>query len=797
MFTNYFKIAWRYLLKTKLYALVNILGLALGMTSCLLIGIYIFNELSFDHFNKNANRIVRATMDYNSGDAPNTTAMTGTKVGPQFKRTFPQVEAYVRTIKYPRVIGYKDKVFDEKRFLYADPAFFNVFSFKLLNGNAATVLDAPDKIVLTQSMSKKYFGDENPIGKTVTVGIKQLIVSGIAADAPNNSQIKFDFVSSFMGFSSAKEEKWWEANYITYLLLHNASDIPVLQKQVAGYMKTVSRDELKMTGANNYLTYHLEPFLKVHLYSSLEGLEPNNNILYIYILGIVAILILLIACVNYTNLSTAQAAGRSAEVGMRKVMGAGKMQVFYQFICESFLLTLIAVITGVVLSLILLPYFNQLSGQELTTGVLFHPVTIISLLLLAIIVAFMAGAYPAIVLSNGKIIQVLKSGFNFTGGSTLRKTLIVFQFTISIFLIIATIVILQQLSYVRNKDLGYDKEHILVLPVDRKMSPDYDAIRAAIASAPNVVSVAGAYETPTDIGWGDGMHKGTGDNEKSVTVNAFPVDEHIVKTLGLRIIAGSDYTNADVQQFDTSNGGENLHYTYMLNESAVKALGWTPQEAIGKTITKGRSGVVKAVIKDFHLHSFHEPINPLVVFLDKRMVLSMFVKISGKDVQSTLNSLQKVWKQRVTHRPFDYHFLDEEYDAMYKTEQRTAGVFTTFASLAILLACLGLFALTAYTMVQRTKEIGIRKVLGATIPDILSLVSKDFLKLVILALVIAVPVGYYATNKWLDNFSYKISITPWVFIIAGLATIIIAFITISAQAIKTAMANPVKSLRTE
>ena len=401
MLTNYFKIAWRYLVKSRLYATVNILGLALGMTSCLLIGVYIFHELSYDHFNKNADRIARVTMDYNSGDAATKTAVTGTKVGPQIKRTFPQVEEFVRLFKSSRVIGYREKLFDEKNFLYADPSFFHIFSFPLLSGNPATVLDAPDKIVLSQTMSKKYFAGEDPVGKTLKVGTKDMIVSGVAADVPGNSQIKFDFVASFMVLGAAKEEKWWEANYITYLLLHPSQPIPVLGKQLAAYMKQVSRDELKMTGTN-YLTYHLEPLTRVHLYSPLAGLEPNNNIVYIYILGMVALLILLIAGVNYTNLSTAQAAGRTGEVGMRKVMGAGKWEIFYQFICESFLLTGVAVVLSLVLSTLLLPYFNQLVGQDFEGRDLLNPVSITYLVTVAGIVALAAGAYPAFILSNGK-----------------------------------------------------------------------------------------------------------------------------------------------------------------------------------------------------------------------------------------------------------------------------------------------------------------------------------------------------------------------------------------------------------
>ncbi|HEX8315369.1 MAG TPA: FtsX-like permease family protein, partial [Flavisolibacter sp.] len=533
----------------------------------------------------------------------------------------------------------------------------------------------------------------------------------------------------------------------------------------------------------------------VHLYSKLDGLEPNNSIVYIYILAVVALLILLVAGVNYTNLSTAQSAGRSAEIGMRKVMGARKWQVFNQFICESFVLTLFAVVLALGIAVLVLPYFNQLSGKDLETGILFSPFTLGGLLVLAVLVTFMAGAYPALVLSNSKIIHVLKSGFRFTGSGGLRKSLIVLQFVISLFLIISTTIILQQLSYIKNKELGYNKEQVVVLPLDQKVLEKYEEFKQAIAANPGVLSVGGAYESPTDIGWGDGL---TSESDgKKISINALPADESIVKTLQLQIIAGTDYTWTDVQQFDTSDEGKNIRYQFMLNESAVKALGWTPQEAVGKKVSKGREGVVKAVVKDFHFRSFHEEIKPLAIFLDRRMVGSLFVKVGDNNLQNTLGALEKTWKQRVPHRPFEYSFLDEEYNSLYKTEQRTASVFTTFSTLAILLACLGLFALTAFVMVQRTKEIGIRKVFGATVTDILTMVSKDFLKLILISMVIAIPIALYAINLWLKDFAYRVSIQWWIFPLAGLIAVLIAFITISYQAIKAAVANPVKSLRTE
>jgi putative ABC transport system permease protein len=794
MIRNYFRIALRYLQKDKLYTLINLGGLATGICGCLLIGLYIWHEWSYDRFHQHADRIVRVSWEYNFGDTENKTALTGTRMGPEFVRRFPEAEAYVRLLKYPRVMATGEQAFEEKNFLYADEAFFTVFSFPLLEGNPATALDAPEKLVITESMAKKYFGSRHPLGKTIKVADREFLITGIAADAPDNSQIKFDFVGSFTTLNAAKEEKWNEANYLTYLLVRQEDGIASLQQKIRDYMDEVSREEMQLEG-NHYMTYQLEPLTKVHLYSQLDGFEPNSNIVYIYVLAAVALLIMLIACVNYTNLSTAQSARRNAEIGMRKVMGAGKRDIFLQFISEALLMSLLAVVTALLMAGLLLPYFNRLSGKELEPDILVAPFTLLGLLVLSVLVALTAGAYPALVLSGGKVISILKSGFTFSGSAGLRRSLIVFQFVISIFLIISTIIILQQLSYVRHKDLGYSKDQVMVLPIDRQIREQYEALRAALENTTGVEAVAAAYEEPTHIGWSDGLT--ARESAKQLSINALPVDEHIVKALGLKIIAGSDFTLSDIQLADPSLHGDNIQYTYMLNEAAVRALGWSPEEAIGKTVAKGREGIVRAVVQDFHFRSLHEPIGPLVIFMDKRLVGSMFVKISGSDVESTLASLEKIWKQRVAHRPFEYQFLDEQYAALYKAEQSIAGLFSAFSILAILLACLGLFALTAYAMLRRTREIGIRKVLGASVTDILSLVSKDFIRLVFFAILIAVPLARLAASRWLDGFTYKVDIQWWVFLAASAISLLIALVTVCLQALKAATSNPVKNLRTE
>ena len=795
MIKNYFKVAWRHLSKNKLYSLINLSGLAIGITGCLLIGLYLWHEWSYDRFHDKADRIVRVTWEYKFGDAVSEIALTGTRVGPEFTRTFPETESFVRLLKYPRVVKFEEKLFEEKNFMYADSTFFEIFTFPLVQGNPSTALDSPENIVLTESMAKKYFGETNPIGKTLNVGgTKDFKITGIVQDVPGNSQIQFDFLVPFSNLSASKEEKWSEANYITYLLVKDPESIQPLQSKVTEYIKGINRDELKLEG-DNYMAYHLQPITDVHLHSNIDGFEPNSSITYLWILAAVALLILLIAGVNYTNLSIAQAAGRSSEIAMRKVLGAGKTKIFNQFIIEAVLLTFVALGVSLILAYLLLPYFNQLSGKHLSTGDIFKPVTILLLILLSVLVAFLAGAYPAIVLSGGKVIRLLKSGFSFTGSAVLRKSLIVFQFVVSIFLIIATVVILQQLSYIQDRDLGYSKEQVVILPVDYQIRERYDALRAAMENVPGVASVASAYEAPTHVGWGDALT--SLENNNVISVNALPADENIVETLGFRIIAGEDFTLSDKKMADPELQGDNIQYTYMLNEAAVKALGWTPEEAIGKRVAKGREGIVRAVVQDFHFRSLHEPISPLVIFMDKRLAGSMFVKLQDANVPNTLASLEEIWKERVPHRPFEYQFLDENYTALYKAEQSIAAVFTTFSIIAILLACLGLFALTAYSMVQRTKEIGIRKVLGATVSDILTLVSKDFVKLVLLAVVIAIPISLFAVNKWLESFSYKVSVEWWVIGMAAIATLLIATVTVYLQALKTAIMNPVKNLKTE
>jgi putative ABC transport system permease protein len=800
MFKNHFKIAWRNIRKNRLYSLINIFGLTIGITCCILIGVYIFDELSYDRFNTRANRIVRVTAESGSGGTVSQFAQTGTKVGPQFSRSFPEIEAFVRLMKSQRVMAYGDKLFTEKNFLYADPSFFKIFSFSFVAGDMEQALSSTDKIVLTQSGAKKYFGNEGAVGKILKVNDKNFSVSAIVKDVPGNSQIQFDYIVAFNNLKAASTEQWGTANYITYLLLRNKQDIDKVQQKIAAYMKTDAvRNEYRAVWSD-YLTYHLEPLLRVHLYSSMNGLEPNGSITYVYILGIIALLILSIACVNYTNLATAQAAGRSAEIGIRKVMGALKYQLFVQFIGESLLVISIAVIAAFLLSTQLFPVLNNITGKHLTPAVLLEAKPLLYIFIGTLIVGFAAGAYPALILSGAVIISILKTGFRFTSaGKGLRKSLIVFQFVISVFLIIATIVILQQLNFIRNKNLGYDKQRILEVPVDSRVRSDYYTIKNRVSLLPQVQSVTGAHSSPVLVEWGDGITTDNGHDKINLSINAIPVDLGFIKTFNMQIIAGTDYTTDDLKQLEAGNRNKHPEYAYILNETAAKKIGWSSQQAIGKKLSVGESrpGFVKAIVKDFNFQSMHESIGPLMLFLDTQFVRRMFVKISGNNVPGTIQQIEKIWKGHVPYRPYEYRFLDDEFKSLYDTEQRAAQLFSIFSSLAILLACLGLFGLAAFTTVQRTKEIGVRKVLGANVRNITVLISKDFLKLVMIAAVIAFPVAWLVMNKWIESFAYRIDISIWVFIGAALTALLIALITVSFQVVKAAMANPVKSLRAE
>jgi putative ABC transport system permease protein len=619
------------------------------------------------------------------------------------------------------------------------------------------------------------------------------VVTGVTRDCPSNSQIRFDFLASFssLGITKDFENSYWDANYVTYLLVKNRTSIGELQARLPAFMKK------EMTGQGATINMFLEPFDKIHLHSPYDAFEPNNSISNIYILAAVALLILIIAGSTYINLSTARSMERAKEVGVRKVIGAGKSQLFWQFIGESVFLCLLSVLLSLIISILLLPTFNQLTGKQLETSSLFSLPFLAFSVIVSLCVSVVAGSYPAFILTGFQPVRVLKGAFKNTGsGVWLKKFLIVFQFVISVFLIISTFSIQKQLYFIQHKKLGYDREHVLVMSMNDKMLANIDLIKQEFKSNPGVISVSRCVRSPVEGGGGYNMRSATMPEDQQVNVTANPIDEDFVKTVGLRIIAGSDFSRQDVKDASTSDWEKNV-YHFILNESAAKQLGWSPQEAVNKKMYMGpRAGFVKGVVSDFHFETLHNPIKPFILFTELRG-RELLVKLSGQQLQQTISFLESKWKTLVPDRPFEYRFMDDDYDKLYNAEIRLGKIMDLFSGIAILLACLGLFGLTSYAVQQRIKEIGIRKVLGASARNITIALSKDFVVLAIVAIVIAFPVAWWATNKWLQDFSYRTDINWSIYVAAALVTILLSVITVAFQAIRAAIANPVKSLRTE
>ncbi len=799
MLRHYLTIAARNLWKKKAFSAINITGLTVGLTCCLLMALYIQYELNYDRFQSNGSRITRMIMEYSFSGSVSKGNYTSTKVAPSFKKNFPEVEEAARMSGgSKRVIKYGENLFVESRFLYADSTFFDIFSFNLLRGDKKQSLSGANKVILTQSSAKKYFGNEDPVGKTILVGSSAIPyeVTGISEDCPTNSQIKYDFLASFSSLGVNQEETYYEANYTTYLLLRNEAAIAGLQSKIPGFMK---KEMAGKVSGNDYVTYELEPYNRIHLHSPYDGFESNNSITYIYIIAAVALLILLIACFTYINLSTARSMERAREVGVRKVSGAHNNQIFLQFIGESLIISTIALLLSIVLGVMLLPAFNQLADKQITVAALFSPFALGFYFTVILCISLLAGSYPALILARFKPVHVLKGSFKNSGSALwLRKSLTVFQFMISSFLIISTFIIQEQLHFIQNKKLGYDREHVIVLPMDGKILSNMSSIRTQLMTVPGIESISRAVNDPTEIKGGYNMRSDAMSEETQIMTTANPVDEGFIKTTGVQIIAGSDFIEQDVKDVSDSVAEKDKKYHFIINESAAKALGWTPQQAINKKMFLGnhRPGYVKAVVKDFHFASLHKPIKPLVLF-NGQWSSVMMAKISGANLPQTIASLEATWKANIKHRPFDYHFLDEDYNKMYRSELRIGKVLNIFTLIAALLAAAGLLGLSAYTAQQRTKEIGIRKVLGAGIFSLIALLTKDFAKMVVLSCAIAFPVGWFVMHKWLQDFAYRIDITWWIFVVSALASIGIAVITVSFQAAKAATANPVKSLKTE
>jgi putative ABC transport system permease protein len=797
MLKNYFITGLRNLMRNKFFSFINIFGLSAGITCCLLISIYVKHELSYENFHKKGDRITRVIMEYGMGGNTNKGNYTSTYVGPSFKKNFPEVADFVRMAASKKIVKYREKLFVEKRLVYADSNFFKLFDFKLVEGVANAALSGPNKLVLTRGAAKKYFNTEDPIGKTmkVTSAGTDYLVTAVVEDCPENSHIKFDLLASFSSLGITPEEIYWNANYTTYFLLKDPSSITTLQEKIPGFMKKEMKDDFTN---GDYLTYHLEPLRKIHLYSDFPGFESTGSIQSVYILSAVALLILAIACFTFVNLSTAKSVERAKEIGIRKVTGASKTQIFWQFIGESVFIILLSTFTSIILSGLFLPYFNDLMVRKITLSELFSLPLLSYCLVLIVVISFFAGSYPALVLSGFQPIKVLKGAFKNSGsGLMVRKSLFVFQFVVSVFLVICAIIIQNQLHFIQNTKLGFDRRHVLILPYDSKIHEKYSSLKTLLKQNPHVVSVSRGDFKPCNIIGGYSMQKPEMLPDKSYAVNAGTIDNEYLKTCGIKLIAGSNIDEKDIQEVNPEKDKQ-PYFNFLLNQTAVKQMGWTVEEAIGKKmfLDESRPGIVKGVMEDFHFATLHEPIKPLVLF-PGGYGNEIFVKLSGMDLGNTLSGIEKTWKGLLTHRPFEYTFLDENYKSMYDSEITLGKSMNVFTLIAIILACLGLFGLSSYNIQQRTKEIGILKVLGAPIITIMVKLTKNFLLLVTIAICISIPLAWLVMTIWLEDFVYRTPLNFSVFLFSAIASLFIAFITLSFKAIKAARENPVKSLRTE
>jgi putative ABC transport system permease protein len=792
MLKNYFKTAWRNLMKNKVFSFINILGLTIGITVCMMIYLFIMNEFSVDSFHKNKNHIYRVMRGAAIDDKSISVAYLSGLHAPALLNDFKgQIVSAVRVSENDNLFTVGSQSFHEKKELDVDAGFFSLFSFPLIKGAPATVLKDLNSVVLTESTAKKYFGSvDNAMGKIVTLNKETpLKVTGIAKDVPSNSHLYFDIVTSLERHKNAGWMTTWINNGVyTYIQLAPNVSQAQIEKQLPYFVEKYLGSDMRKYGFKWSLS--LTPLKDVYFDDTARDNIKHGDKTVVYIFLSIAILILLIACINFMNLSTIRAAERSKEVGLRKVLGALRNNLVWQFIGESVLLTTISCILSVVLLLLVMPWYNQLLGYSLNVSWNTLPIYLF-LVGIIVIVGFLAGSYPAFFLSAFSPIQALKGKLRLgKGGASFRQALVVVQFSISVFLIVGTIIITKQMSYVKNKQLGYNKEQTVIVPIDNNdIYKNINSFKTELQSQTAVQSVSAMSGAPG--GFFDGqMFDVEGHAERFSSRTEF-ADFEFVKTLGLKIIAGRDFS----AQFSTDTTD-----AVLINKTAAAKLGWTPQQAIGKwifnTVRDSNKRRIIGVVDDFNFQSLKQDIDALVISPaeDRRQIS---IKLKPGNLQTGIALIKNAYNKAAPSYPFEYKFLDQQFEELYKKDIRQQTILSVFAGLAIFVACLGLFGLASFTATKRIKEIGVRKVLGSSVQGIVVLLSKDLLKPVLIATCIALPVGYWVMNKWLQNFAYKTTISWWVFVLAALITIGIALITVSIKAIKAAIANPVKSLRTE
>jgi len=804
MLRNYFKIALRNLSRQKILAFINVFGLSTGIAFFILLLLYSVNELSFDRFHKNE-RNIYCVYDVAKGldGSSQYSASVAMPLGPTIRKDMPDVINYVRLKQLP-VESYL-RTNNELRGVtlsFADPQFFSVFTFPLKYGNASSALKGLNNLVITASKAKELFGTDNVVGKTVQLKIfddfQPFIISAVAEDMSANSSIRFDVMGSFAFFETTKFgmmfNNWYTTAFRTFVQLRAGSSLPGDINRLAAFHHAYNEDDATITKKTKSLvTYGLLPLRSIHTDTRINDITDTETVdpKTIWIILGIAAAILLIACINFTTLAIGRSAGRGKEVGVRKVIGAERSQLVFQFLSEAILLSTLSTIIGLLLAKLLLPYFNQLAGRNLQLSFSLYPEMGWLIIGILVLVAILSGSYPALLLSKFKPIEVLKNKIRLGGSNLFTRSLVTLQFILSIGLIVSTIVILQQTKYLTSKNPGFNKENVVMIDAEQTNSiKDYPLFKQALSANTNIIDVASS-----ETGLGEGaefQNHGFMYNGTHKAIYEYLIDPDYINVLGMQLIAGRNFNAAMADDTVTS---------VIINEAMMNEFGWTLNNVIGQQVkgyTNTKTPVVIGVVKNFNFQSLTEKIQPQLFHqFAGHGIQKFFARIKSGDPSPVIAAMQKTWSSIVPDVPFKYSFLDDDLDNFYKSEKRWGSIVAWAGAVAIFLACLGLFGLAALAAVNRVKEIGIRKVMGASMGNIVTLLSKEFLKLIIIALIIASPAAWYFMNEWLQGFAYRIHITVWIFFAAGIATILIALLTISFQAIKAAIANPVKSLRTE
>nr|WKN37789.1 ABC transporter permease [Tunicatimonas sp. TK19036] len=794
MLTNYIKVALRNLWKRKFYTAINIAGLAIGMACYLLISVYVLDELSYDTFHDKADRIYRVTTHFNISGQEFATAGSSGEIAPALTSLMPELQQAVRILPLPdQPVKYQDKLFLESGILEVDSTFFDVFSFPLLDGNPDRALQHSSSVILTQASALKYFNRSTEVvGQTLLIQDKPYTVTGIAENPPVNSHFHFDFLIPFQYQAHLDHPSWADVEGVkTYLLLNQPENPAALQEELYSLFKQHDPEYEAIQEMGAQVNFPIQPLQDIHLQSQLiDEFEPNGNIMYVRIFVAIALFIIILACINFINLSTARSAERAKEVGIRKAIGSGRAALVGQFLAESMAISLLAMLLALGLAELLRYPFSEVAGKPLTLALLSRPYIWVAILSITLVSGLMAGLYPAWYLTRFEASKVLKSMLvSGKKSQRFRNGLVVFQFSVSICLVICTLLVYQQLQYMQNINLGFQKENVLIIQNSRRLGSRQATFLNSLRDKAYVRSVAASQQNPVRVENASDARKKGDAQEQSVMLTEQMVTHDYLETLGIALKTGRNFSPDRAS--DSS--------AVILNQAAVDALGLDePIGALIDYVGEGYNQVI-GVTEDFHYDSPHKPIAPFAFVLsaENQSLATIEVRIASEEVAATVADIKELWRQQAQDVPFVYSFLDEDYDALFRSEQRLGKLFTGFTILALIVAGLGLFGLAAYMAERRAKEIGIRKILGSSVTQVIMLLSKDFVRLLIIAFLIALPLGYLAMRQWLDNFAYRTDIPVILIILAGLSVIILAWLTVSYQSIKAALANPVDSLRNE